>query len=195
MHPPHGSEGEIQVTHVASTPLEILHVDHFGPLQQTEDGYKHILVIVDAFTRSTWLIPTRPTGTQETYNSLRTMFNTFGAPKLLVSGRGTSFSSSDFAKFTNEYKIVHQKVAVAAPWANGLAERVNRFIKSSLSKTIERADKWKKQLGRLQYIINNTHHTAIKATPSKVLLGYDQRNPADLSDYVQLLVNIDILGT
>lgn len=46
----------------------------------------------------------------------------------------------------------------------------------------------------MQYIVNNTHHSAINATPSKILLGYDQRNheDRDLSDFVIRLTNIDL---
>ncbi|EFN83298.1 Uncharacterized protein K02A2.6, partial [Harpegnathos saltator] len=95
-----------------------------------------VSVLVDAFTRFTWLMSTRSTGTQETCKILQTIFDTFGAPKLLVSDRGTCFTSLEFVKFVETYKVNHQKVAVAAPkgcsWTNGIAERVNRFLKSSL---------------------------------------------------------------
>lgn len=58
-------EGEMQVSQMASNPLEILHLDHFGPLQQTEEGYKHVLVVVDAFSRFTWLFSVRSTGSRK----------------------------------------------------------------------------------------------------------------------------------
>lgn len=189
----HGRESEMHITQVASSPLEILYMDHFRPLQPSEDGYKHILVVVDAFTRFTWLFPTRSTGTRETCNLIRLIFNTFGAPSLLVSDRGTCFTSLELSEFVKEFNVTHQKIAVAAPWANGLAERVNRFLKSSLAKTIEKVDEWGKYLSVMQYTINNTYHSAINATPSKILLGYDQRNHSDrdLSDYVNVLINVD----
>ncbi|KYQ53511.1 hypothetical protein ALC60_00037, partial [Trachymyrmex zeteki] len=43
-------------------------------------------------------------------------------------------------------------------------------------------------------IINNTYHTSIKSTPSKLLLGYDQRNHADakLVDYLIKLTKTDL---
>lgn len=89
----------------------------------------------------------------------------------------------------------HRKVAVASPWANGLAERVNRFLKSSLMKVVEEADQWKKHIYSVQYVINNTHNSAIKSTPSKLLLGYNQRDhpDKDLSVLIsQLLQSIRI---
>ncbi|XP_032685324.1 uncharacterized protein K02A2.6-like [Odontomachus brunneus] len=136
----HGNEGEMQIVSVASAPLKTMHVDNFGSLQPSDEGYKYILVVVDAFTRFSWLFPSRTTGTRKTYKLMRMIFDVFGAPNCLVSDRGTAFTSSEFAEFMKEYQINHQKVVVAAPWANGIAERVNRFLKSSLSRTTEKAD-------------------------------------------------------
>lgn len=52
---------------------------------------------------------------------------------------------------------------------------------------------WKTSLGTVQYVINNTYHSSIKCTPSKLLLGYEQRNHTDskLTNLVDLLAQID----
>ncbi|KAK2575245.1 hypothetical protein KPH14_012760 [Odynerus spinipes] len=91
------------------------------------------------------------------------------------------------------HRIKHRKVAVAAPWANRLAERVNRFLKSSLTKLVDSPDEWKSKLGEMQYIINNTYHSAIKTTPAKLMLGYDQKNHADypLAHFTRALADVD----
>lgn len=66
-------------------------------------------------------------------------------------------------------------------------------MKSSLAKLVEKPDQWKNHVNSLQYV-NNTHHSAIDAAPSKVLLGYNQRNhkDRDLSDFVTRLTTIDL---
>lgn len=193
------NEGEMQSVPNPGLPFEIIHVDHFGPLQDTEDGYKHILVIVDAFTRFTWLLPTKSTGTREVCQLLNDLFNTFGNPTEIVSDRGTAFTSADFVSFVNSLRIKQRLFAVASPWANGMVKRVNRFIKSSLMKLAETPKEWKRHIGTVQYVINNTFHSGLKSTPSKILLGYDQRNHTDkgLKDLVDNLLQIecDILKT
>jgi len=55
----------------------------------------------------------------------------------------------------------HRKIAVAVPWANGIVMRINRFLKSSLTKLINSSAEWKTYLGTMQYINNNTHHSVI----------------------------------
>jgi len=44
---------------------------------------------------------------------------------------------------------------------------------------IDEPGDWKNKLLDGQYVLNNTFHKAINSTPSKLLLGYDQRNHTD----------------
>jgi len=173
--------------------LQILHADHFGPLQDTSENHKHVLVIVDAFTRFTWLFATKSTGTNEVIFHMDKICNTFGKPVELVTDRGTAFTLKQFAEYMNKNNIKHRKVAVAAPWANGMVERVNRFLRTSFTKLLNTSSDWNQHLGTLQYIINNTYHSSIKSSPAKLLFGFDQRSHTDSSfaDFTKALTNVD----
>lgn len=122
------------------------------------------------------------------------MFISFGIPETLVSDRGTAFTSQEFVEFLRSHNIKHRQIAVAAPWANGIVERINRFLKSCLKKIVEEYHGWSSHLGTIQCIINNTFHCSLKATPSKLLLGYDQRNhiDTDLVRKLNLLAKVDL---
>lgn len=50
-----------------------------------------------------------------------------------------------------------------------MVERINRFIKSSLTKIIQSPENWKNHLQSLQYVINNTVNSSVKASPSRIL--------------------------
>lgn len=167
-------EGEIQATDSPTEPGQIWHVDHFGPLAETTDGYKYILVVIDAFTRYTWLSPEKSTRSKDTIEFLEVLFNTVGAPRNIVSDWGTAFTSQEFADFIAKTHVKHRLVAVAAPWANGLVERVNRFLKSSLKELTDEPTNWKLQLMNAQYVLNNTIHSSLKSTPAKLLFDFEQ---------------------
>jgi len=171
--------------------METVHVDHFGPLQETDNRFKYILVVIDACSRFTWLCATKTTSSRETVEKLKSIFAIFGNPEEIVSDRRTAFTSNEFADFVSRLKVKHRKVA--ASWANGLVERVNRFLKSSLCKISSEITEWKEKVEQIQYVINNTYRSSIKASPSKVLLGYQQRNHKDfrLNAYIQSLLGID----
>jgi len=134
------------------------------------------------------------TNTKEVIKNLTYLFNDRGNPLILISDRGTAFTSLEFQQFVKERKIEHRLVAVAAPWANGMVERVNRFLKSSLKKIVKEQLHWNMYIDKIQYVMNNTYHTALKASPSKLLFGYDQRNHTDsqMVQYLNKLANIEL---
>lgn len=71
--------------------FQILHTDHFGPLSESFEGFKHILVLVDAFTRFTWFFLVKSTSTREVIKHFFSLFNIFGNPFKVVSNKGTVF--------------------------------------------------------------------------------------------------------
>lgn len=66
---------------------------------------------------------------------------------------------------------------MASPQANGQVERVNRVLKSMLSKLTEHithAD-WVSKLVIVEYALNNTMHATTRKSPSLLLFGVEQR--------------------
>lgn len=108
-------------------------------------------------TQYTCLYSCKSTTTQEVIEHLVSLFSTFGLPNKIVSDRGTAFSSKSFANFIQENEIEHSMTAIASPWANGIVERVNRFLKTTLAKVVDEPVKWDCYLGKVQQrVINNT---------------------------------------
>jgi len=70
----HSQEVKMQVNASPITSCEILHIDHFGPLEETGEGFKHILVVIDAFTRFIWLFLMKSTGTKKNHKTFRVCF-------------------------------------------------------------------------------------------------------------------------
>nr|XP_034194595.1 uncharacterized protein LOC117610871 [Osmia lignaria] len=67
-------EGEMEIYEKIAIPLHTLHLDHFGPLEVTEDGFKFILSIIDAYTKFTWLFPAKSTTAEELTQTLSLLF-------------------------------------------------------------------------------------------------------------------------
>lgn len=86
------NEGKLQLTDNPTAPFSVLHTDHFGPISDSVEGFKHILLIVDSFSRFTWLFPCKSTTSKKTIKHFTWLFQTFGNPDVLISDRGTSFT-------------------------------------------------------------------------------------------------------
>ena len=54
----------VMLTNQASYPMGALFVDFYGPLPQTEEGYRYILSAKDGFRKYCWLKPTKNMGAQ-----------------------------------------------------------------------------------------------------------------------------------
>jgi transposase InsO family protein len=111
-------------------PLELLHMDLFGPIAYISiDGSKYCLVIVDDYSRFTWVfILQDKSQTQETLKGfLRRAQNEFGLRiKKIRSGNGTEFKNSQIEGFLEDEGIKHEFSSPYTPQQNGVVERKNR---------------------------------------------------------------------
>ncbi|XP_024200625.1 uncharacterized protein LOC112203962 [Rosa chinensis] len=115
--------------------LELLHMDLMGPAQtESIGGKKYILVIVDNFSRYTWVNFLRDKG--ETFESFKGLNQRIKIEKqstnmCLVrvrSDNGTEFKNAAFANYFHELGVSHEFSAPITPQQNGIVERKNRVL-------------------------------------------------------------------
>ncbi|BFG06629.1 uncharacterized protein DMAD_13610 [Drosophila madeirensis] len=124
-------------------PLQTYHIDFLGPLESTSKNYKHILVVIDAFTKFCWLYPTKSTTSNEVILKLRSQSVTFGNPACIISDRGSAFTAQDFLQYCEDEKIKLVKTTTGLPRVNGQVERLNSVIISVLAKlNVDDPSKW-----------------------------------------------------
>ncbi|CAK9833038.1 Transposon Tf2-9 polyprotein [Anthophora retusa] len=140
----HGKgEGFLHSVEKGETPLDTYHVDHLGPLVSTKKSYKHILLVIDGFTKFTWLYATRSTTTAEVIDKLRKQSVIFGNPRRIISDRGTAFTSGEFENYCAAERIKHVTITTGMPRSNGQAERINRVLIPILTKlAAPRPEEW-----------------------------------------------------
>ena len=179
-------------------PFDTLHIDHLGPLSQILNKNKHILVVIDAFTKFVKLYPVNTTSTKEVCLAMQKYFDYYSRPRRIVSDRGTCFTSSEFASFLSDRNVIHVKNAVASPQANGQVERVNRVLTAMLGKIsnpVNHAD-WSRLLTNVEHAINNTVHSTTQQMPSVLLFGIPQRGRIvdELTEYLEdrTVIPVDI---
>jgi transposase InsO family protein len=104
-------------------PLELLHMDLFGPIAYINiGGSKHCLVIVDDYSRFTWVFFLQEKSqTQETLKGfLRRAQNEFGLRiKKIRSDNGTEFKNSQIEGFLEDEGIKHEFSSPYTPQQNG----------------------------------------------------------------------------
>ena len=115
-----------------SRPLELLHMDLFGPVAYLSiGGSKYGLVIVDDFSRFTWVFflqdKSETQGTLKRF--LRRAQNEFELKvKKIRSDNGSEFKNLQVEEFLEEEGIKHEFSAPYTPQQNGVVERKNRTL-------------------------------------------------------------------
>ena len=109
-------------------PLELLHMDLFDPITyKSIDGSKYCLVIVDDYSRFTWVFFLQEKSqTQETLNGfLRWAQNEFELRiKKIRSDNGTEFKNSQIEGFLEDEGIKHEFSSpyTSTKWCSGEEE-------------------------------------------------------------------------
>lgn len=169
--------------------LDTIHIDNIGPLPATKSKRKHILVVVDGFTKFVRLYPVLATSTKEMLCALKHYFRNYSRPRRIVSDRGTCFTSAEFSSFMIENNIEHIRVATASPQANGQVERTNRTLKAMLGKLSDPVDQadWTKIIEHAEFAINNSVNKTTRTTPAELFFGTIQRGPTidRLGEYLE----------
>jgi transposase InsO family protein len=117
---------------ITSRPLELLHMDIFGPVAYLSIGEsKYSLVIVDDFSHLTWVFfPQDKSETQSTLKRfLRRAQNEFELKiKKIRSDKGSEFKNLQAEEYLEEEGIKHECSAPYTPQQNGVVEMKNRMF-------------------------------------------------------------------
>jgi hypothetical protein len=93
-----------------------------GPFHTAPDGYKHILVAVDKFTKWIEVRPLVKVTLEEAAKFIKEITHRFGVPNRIITGLGAAFSSSVFWDFCQDNTIDVYYSSVAHPRCNGQVE-------------------------------------------------------------------------
>src|SRR5699024_7270773 len=149
------------------------------PIYISIGGSKYCLVIVDDYSRFTWVFFLQEKShTQETLKGfLRRAQNEFGLRiKKIRSDNGTEFKNSQIEGFLEEEGIKHEFSSPYTPQQNGVVERKNRTLldmaRTMLDeyKTPDRF--WAEAVNTACYAINRLYlHQILKKTSYEILTG------------------------
>ncbi|XP_021825771.1 uncharacterized protein LOC110766715 [Prunus avium] len=166
-----------------SKTLELMHMDLVGPIQVASlGGKKYILVLVDDFSRFTWVIFLQDK--TEAFNSFHVLYKLIMNEKhetnsciiRLRTDHGTEFENQAFSNFCSEKGIKHEFSAPITPQQNGVVERKNRVLLDMarvMLKSAKLADLfWAEAISTACYTSNRAFfrpHT--KSTPYEIWKG------------------------
>jgi hypothetical protein len=161
--------------------LELLHVDLFGPPSHDSlGGKKYCLVIVDDYTRYTWVYFLKfKSETQKIFIDFATeVQRQHGVPILAIkSDNGSEFKNYTLNEFLSEEGIRHQYSAAYTPQQNGVAERKNRTLmdmaRSMLAEYKSLYNFWAEAIATACHSANRLYlRKGLNKTPYEIISGH-----------------------
>lgn len=157
---------------VTLAPLDMVGVDLITPLTPTADGYNTLLVIVDYFTRFTWLKPCVAKSKSTIGKALWEVFTAIGFPKRIRSDNGGEFVNSVLDAMRAQFGIVSELVPAYEHQGNGAVERVNRTVREILRKQMMAVQtEWIAWVPFTQYSLNIRPAELTGSSPYSLMFG------------------------
>ncbi|GKA82850.1 reverse transcriptase domain-containing protein [Tanacetum coccineum] len=146
-------------------------IDFMGPFPSSR-GNKYILVAVDYLSK--WVeakaLPTNDA--RVVCKFLKSLFSRFGAPRAIISDRGTHFCNDQFTKVMLKYGVTHRLSTAYHPQTSGQVEVSNRGLKRILERTVgENRASWSDKLDDALWAFRTAYKTPIGCTPYKLVYG------------------------
>ncbi|GJS72014.1 reverse transcriptase domain-containing protein [Tanacetum coccineum] len=158
-------------------------IDFMGPFPSSR-GNKYILVAVDYLSK--WVeakaLPTNDA--RVVCKFLKSLFSRFGAPRAIISDRGTHFCNDQFSKVMLKYGVTHRLSTAYHPQTSGQVEVSNRGLKRILERTVgENRASWSDKLDDALWAFRTAYKTPIGCTPYKLVYGKACHLPIELDEF------------
>ena len=168
--------------YLVGAPLERIALDILGPLPETTDGNKFILVIADYFTKWTEAYPMKSADAETVAKILVDEFICkFGLPRQIHSDQGRQFESKLFQSLCSVLQIDKTRTTPFHPASDGLVEKFNSTLENMLSKYVSEEQRvWDVHLQVLMLAYRSSLHESTGHTPCNMMLGREIHLPLDL---------------
>ncbi|GJT88671.1 putative ribonuclease H-like domain-containing protein [Tanacetum coccineum] len=175
-----------------SQPLQLLHMDLFGPTSVRSLNHKtYCLVITDDFSRFSWVffLRTKDETSGILKDFIRQIDNQLNQKiKSIRCDNGTEFKNKDFIEFCGSKRIKREYSNARTPQQNGVAERKNRTLieaaRTMLADSFLPNTFWAEAVSTACYVLNRVLVTKPKnKTPYELITGNSEIEAESVQDY------------
>jgi transposase InsO family protein len=161
-------------TTAAYEPFSRLSLDSIGPLPESKEGHKFILVVIDCFTRIIELYPCKSTEADEAAHYLVDFLSRYGIPDQILSDRGTQFMNSIFATLIQRMGTEHIQSLANSKQETAIVERANKEVLRFLIPMVydsKNLEDWVTYLPLVRRIFITHPHDSTGVAPATLLYG------------------------
>jgi transposase InsO family protein len=153
--------------------LDLMGLDFVGPIPQSANGLKYILVCTDYLSRYAITQATADCSAETAAKFLvECVLLRFGVPKLLLTDRGSHFMSNVFEAIASRCGITHITSTAYHPQCNGLTERFNATLVNSIATYVnQQQSDWDQFLPFATFAYNTAQQSTTSIEPFTLMYG------------------------
>lgn len=160
---------------VTNRPFQVLALDFIQSLPRSKSGNRHLLVLMDLFSKFTMLFPMRNIESKKMCTVVEDAWmRRYGTPEIVISDNATTFVGKEFKAMLERRGICHWLNSRHHSQANPV-ERLNRTLNACLRTYMQQDQRvWDSKIAEVEEMINTTVHSATGLTPYKILYGHEK---------------------
>jgi len=153
-----------------SEPFVFWALDYMGPLPETASGNRHILVMMDHFTKWCEAFATKDQKASTVAHILVSpVFSRFGPPTIIHSDQGKNFDSTVMHEVYNIMGVKKTRTTAYHPQGDGLVERQNRTLQEIIANFVSiNGNDWDQWLNQAAFAYNTSVHESTGMSPISV---------------------------
>eukprot|EP00794_Sanderia_malayensis_P002386 gene2386-biopygen1273 len=152
-------------------------MDYMGPLPDMTGGNKHLLVVMDHFTKWCEVFATR----DQKARTVAEVFFRFGPHTILHSDQGRNFEGNLMQEVCDLMGIHKSRTTAYHPQCDGLVERQNRTLQEMLAAFVSsHKDDWDLWVDLAVYAYNTSRHESTGLSPYELVFGRIAKTPLEL---------------
>jgi hypothetical protein len=155
-------------------PWERVYMDALSIGQPDLEGYMHILVLIDSFSRWVEMFPLKTLEAKETVGHLIEHFGRFGEPDEIVTENGTESINEIVRNLTELAGIDHIRTTPFFHEGNGMVERENKETLRHLRNKIfdgKLGCEFRNAIPHVQRYVNTEVKSSTGTTPADIIMG------------------------
>ena len=171
------------ITDTSIEAFDKIALDTVGPLPTSSSGNRHILTMQDNLTKYCIAVPIPDIKAEAVAHALTTnLILQYGAPRVILTDRGTSFINKLMQQLATIFKIHHVTTSGYRPQTNGALERSHIVLTEYISHYIKDYDDWDRLVPFAMFSYNTSVHETTNFTPYELVFGKLARCPNPFQD-------------
>src|ERR1700733_14035208 len=164
---------------IVGIPFSVFCADLVGPIEpRSNNGYRYMLTMVDMATRYPEAFPLKGISAEEVAEAMFKCYCRVGIPQRIHTDRGSQFTSELMSEVNRLCQIEHSKSSPYHAMGNGVVERLNGSLKSTLRKLIvEQPKEWDRFLDPLLFALRDSVHESHGFSSFELVYGRSERGP------------------